>query len=345
MRTSKQRLQQENRDKQRIIDRRRRFWFITREAGRDWLPGLPSSPERYRERLLSRFWAKVDKTPGLGPKGDCWQWTSPPSNGYGQFGLRINGVSRPIRAHVLAWVHIYGHPAPPQGWHVCHKCNNKICVREEHLFPGTPRQNVHHAMATGLIRPAAPKPEPAEWRIPTLTSEQAQMIRIARESKKLALADVAFLAQMDKSHLSRLERGTRGARLSQIHFLLNFLGIDPEAFGLASCQLTAAWPSRIKPAKYKTEAPQYVYRKVPFAQLLRRQVPTWIEAMCTSREPMILEIAEVFKSVGAKQSDVLKEAGISRQTLKALLRGDGVGEGKLLSVLRYVEALKQQRAA
>lgn len=126
---------------------------------RDWKPGEPSSPEKYHERFLKRFWSKVDKTPGLGPWGNCWEWRGSITNrgsdgrGYGQIGYRERdgNSQRPIRTHVASWTIVHGHPPVPKGWHVCHDCNNKPCVREDHLFPGTPLQNTHHAQATGLM--------------------------------------------------------------------------------------------------------------------------------------------------------------------------------------------------
>ena len=77
-----------------------------------------------------RFWEKVDKS------GDCWNWTgAKSSNGYGAF--RVN--SNQHRSHRYSYELIYG--AIPAGKHVCHHCDNKICVRVSHLFLGTQKDN------------------------------------------------------------------------------------------------------------------------------------------------------------------------------------------------------------
>jgi len=42
------------------------------------------------ETAMARFWAKVDKSPGFGPNGDCWRWTGRvEGHGYGE--MKIAG--------------------------------------------------------------------------------------------------------------------------------------------------------------------------------------------------------------------------------------------------------------
>lgn len=86
------------------------------------------------EPLATRFWRKVRKT------SDCWWWLGATTKqGYGHIirgGGQRNGY---IQAHRAAWELLVG--PIPDGLCLCHHCDNKHCVRPEHLFLGTKKDN------------------------------------------------------------------------------------------------------------------------------------------------------------------------------------------------------------
>lgn len=86
-----------------------------------------------------RFWAKVDKT------DDCWLWTAHrQATGYGQFSP---SPGHPVGAHRFAWE--LAHGPIPAGMYVCHHCDVRACVRVDHLFLGSPRDNMADMVAKG----------------------------------------------------------------------------------------------------------------------------------------------------------------------------------------------------
>jgi hypothetical protein len=86
-----------------------------------------------------RFWRHVDKSH---PSG-CWLWTAGTRKGYGR--IAIGRTS--IYAHRFAFSEAYG--VIPDGLFVCHRCDVPLCVRPDHLFLGTPRDNIRDSVAKG----------------------------------------------------------------------------------------------------------------------------------------------------------------------------------------------------
>jgi hypothetical protein len=97
------------------------------------------------QTLAERFWHKVNKTE------TCWLWIgSQNAKGYGKIQLnRRSAAGHPVAdyAHRIAWIMVHG--PIPVGLDVLHKCDTPACVRDEHLFLGTPLDNVRDMIAKG----------------------------------------------------------------------------------------------------------------------------------------------------------------------------------------------------
>lgn len=97
--------------------------------------------------LAQRLWSRVDKN---GPVireelGPCWIWTGAVrENGYGA--IWLDG-SRVGTVHRVAWTLSNGEV--PRHIDVCHRCDNRRCVRPDHLFLGTHTDNARDREAKG----------------------------------------------------------------------------------------------------------------------------------------------------------------------------------------------------
>jgi hypothetical protein len=111
---------------------------------REFVPFVPTPA------LINALWKGVDRGDG----DACWIWRgSTNSLGYGTLsairGRRGSGRDM-ILAHRLSYAITHG---PLQrGALVLHRCDTPACVRPEHLFSGTQRDNMRDCMAKGRRR-------------------------------------------------------------------------------------------------------------------------------------------------------------------------------------------------
>lgn len=77
---------------------------------------------------------------------DCWIWTGAKlRSGYGTISLR----NKTYTTHRISYLIFRG--ALERSLEVCHKCNNKSCIRPDHLYLATRKKNAEDASRDNLL--------------------------------------------------------------------------------------------------------------------------------------------------------------------------------------------------
>lgn len=114
------------------------------------------------------FWSRVLKT------DNCWIWQNPKASA-SRYGTIKVAPGKYSPAHRFSW-ELHNGPIPA-GVFVCHHCDNPPCVRPDHLFLGTHRDNMQDMMQKNGL------PDGTRWSHPhhrvRLSPAEIEIIRTA----------------------------------------------------------------------------------------------------------------------------------------------------------------------
>src|SRR5438270_8363407 len=143
-----------------------------------------------RERFLAQVCPE--------PKSGCWLWRGPLNpDGYGMASFE----SRRYPAHRLGWLLFRSEIEP--GLVISHKCDVRACVNPDHLFLGTPADNMRDMKEKGR-KPMGEKHYRAK-----LTAAQVSRIRAMLSEDRMYISEIAREFGVSYSTIHGIKTGTR----------------------------------------------------------------------------------------------------------------------------------------
>lgn len=131
----------------------------------------------------------------FGNADQCWNWhASKQEFGYGQFHFE----QKILKAHRFSWEYFRG--AIPVGLYVLHKCDNPRCINPNHLFLGTPFDNMQDKIRKGrAIYEQGEKSHNAR-----LTDSQVKKIRDLYSTGKFLQIELGKQFGVTNQHIGRI---------------------------------------------------------------------------------------------------------------------------------------------
>jgi len=152
------------------------------------------------------FWANVD----ISSENGCWEWQAGClTTGYG---AGYHSKNNQYRCHRYSYEYFFG--KIPDGLMVLHSCDNRKCVRPDHLFLGTAKDNTHDCISKGRFVKGTMHPHSK------LTDTEVQTIKdIYKNNNRCGIktpSDVSYHALARQYGVSpvtiyRIAKGTRYA--------------------------------------------------------------------------------------------------------------------------------------
>jgi hypothetical protein len=100
--------------------------------------------------IEAKFWSSVDK---INDEDSCWNYSGhiDKSTGYGSvyIGTNKKGKTMKEKAHRYSFLLENGYLPKGNNEVICHKCDNRKCVRPSHLFHSTQKGNVEDMVKKG----------------------------------------------------------------------------------------------------------------------------------------------------------------------------------------------------
>lgn len=137
-------------------------------------------------------------------KDGCWLWSGHITRtGYGSLTLK---AGRRVNAHRFSLLLSGGMPPVEGVYYACHKCTNKHCVNPDHLYWGTPKQNVRDAWDD-------PTRRTEEFRLRShynekITNDQVRDIWNRYWFNSESMVDLASEFECDTGYLMKIINGT-----------------------------------------------------------------------------------------------------------------------------------------